>query len=271
MINKTVSLVLAFALALACTGCKVDVTLPTFMQKKPEPNTSVLPQASRSEKDGGSDSSKSEPTNPLQAELQQSTTDAEKLEKLMYEIKKNEDTVAWLEIPGTDINNSVLQYHNNTYYERRDERKKNDIYGCYFADYECSLGKREDFLTNTIIYGHSDLKDNPDGPRFSQLFRFIDPQFAKENRNIYLSTTWETMVFEIFAVFYTDVNFDYIRVDLSEADFSEIVNGAITKSLHNFQNAPKYGDKILTLSTCSVKNANDGTGRFVVMGKLLPK
>ena len=62
------------------------------------------------------------------------------------------------------------------------EDGESDIYGCYFLDVECALGRGSDFLSNTVVYGHSDLKDNPDGPRFSQLFRFVDDDFAAENK-----------------------------------------------------------------------------------------
>lgn len=93
----------------------------------------------------------------------QPKTDADVLEALDYEISQNRDTIGWLKIPGTKINNSVLQSYDNAYYLRQDERRKYSLYGCYFADYECSFGTRDDLSPNTIIYGHSDLTNNPDG------------------------------------------------------------------------------------------------------------
>ncbi len=41
-------------------------------------------------------------------------TPADVLEALDYEISANRDTVGWLIVPGTEINNSVLQSHDNT-------------------------------------------------------------------------------------------------------------------------------------------------------------
>ena len=74
----------------------------------------------------------------------QPKTDADVLEALDYEISQNRDTIGWLKIPGTKINNSVLQSYDNAYYLRQDERRKYSLYGCYFADYECSFGTRDD-------------------------------------------------------------------------------------------------------------------------------
>lgn len=46
----------------------------------------------------------------------QPKTDADVLEALDYEISQNRDTIGWLKIPGTKINNSVLQSYDNAYY-----------------------------------------------------------------------------------------------------------------------------------------------------------
>ena len=118
----------------------------------------------------------------------QPKTDADVLEALDYEISQNRDTIGWLKIPGSKINNSVLQSHDNAYYLRQDERRKHSLYGCYFADYECSFGARDDLSPNTIIYGHSDLTNNPDGPRFSELFRFTEEDFARSTPVITFAT-----------------------------------------------------------------------------------
>lgn len=187
---------------------------------------------------------------------------------LTYAMEKSMDAVGWLSVPGTDISNVIMQGPDNVYYERRDEDGNDDIYGCYFMDVECSLGRQEDFLLNTIIYGHSDLTDNPDGPRFSQLFRFVDDDFAKENPYMYINTLEGRYTFEIFSVFYTDTSFDYIRVHMTEEEALALAQEAKNRSIRDYGIQPAAGDKLLTLSTCSVRDGNDGTHRFVVMGRL---
>ncbi|MFV0498346.1 MAG: class B sortase [Candidatus Fimivivens sp.] len=186
-------------------------------------------------------------------------------------IKTNPDTVAWLEVPGAQVNDSVLQALDNLYYERRDERKNYNIYGCYFMDYECPISTREVLAPNTVIYGHSAPNDNPDGKRFSKLFRYTDPEVAAANPCITLTTQDERLLWQIFAVFYTDVRFDYIQVHISGEQMKDIADQAIASSIYDYGIGITPEDKILTLSTCSDRDGQDGTHRFVVMARLMPE
>lgn len=225
----------------------------------------ALPSAAS---DSGSSSSAGQPQLNTRKNVE---TEADLLETLDYETTQNQDTVGWLRIPGTDINNSVLQAHDNAYYLRRNERREQDIYGCYFADYECSIGSREEFSPNTIIYGHSDLTDNPDGPRFSQLFRFTDPEFARDTPVIQFSTLEGLMNWEVFAVLYTDPDFYFINPDPPEG-VDQLAAEAMANSLYDYGVTVGPDDHILVLCTCTVKFGSGDTGhRFVVMAKLLPE
>lgn len=237
----------------------------TIYQRRQEP---VEPVSASQPQSASSSAVPQNPKNEIQKGLQGSTTDPEVLEKLMYEIKKNPDTVGWLTVPGTSIDNSVVQYHNNTYYLRRTERGADSQYGCYFADFECSVGGRDVLSPNTVIYGHSDLKDNKDGPKFSQLFRYTDQAFAQQNNVITLSTPEDKLEWEIFAVFYTDISFDYIKVDNTPEEQQSIIDTALALSVHDFGVKPSSDNHILTLSTCSVRDGKEGNNRFVVMSRL---
>ena len=203
--------------------------------------------------------------------------DADIYDNLDYAVQKNQDTIAWIEIPETDINNMVMQGDDNDYYLRRNEDKKDDIYGCYFADYECAFGGYDDFSQNTIIYGHSDSIDNPNGKKFAQLHRFTDPEFAKKVPYIYLTTPQGKYKFEIFSVFYADVGvtseskFDYIQVNIDEQKKLEIAELASSLSIHDYGLEPNLSDKLLTLSTCTVQYGEEVDYRFVVMAKLCPE
>lgn len=197
-------------------------------------------------------------------------TKADELDALDSATQRNQDTVGWLKIPGTTINNSVLQSHDNVMYLRTNEAREYDVYGCYFADWECSLGSREILSPNTVIYGHSDLKDNPDGPRFSQLFKFTDPTFAAATPTISFSTLENFMNWEVFAVFYTDSSFDYISAN-PEGGVEELAKAVQEMSLYDYGITVGPEDKILTLSTCTIKFGKEDTSRrFVVMARLLP-
>ena len=184
--------------------------------------------------------------------------------------QQNPDTVAWLKIEGTDIDNSVMQSHDNDYYLRRTEAGLYDVYGCYFADYECNMASRDSLSMNTIIYGHSDLQNNPDGLRFSQLYRFTDEQFAKDTPYIYLALQGDYTVWQVMAVFYTDTGMPYIYPNKTAEEIEALVLEGMEKSLYNYNVSYTQGEKILCLSTCSVKYGGRPDERFVVMAKLLP-
>lgn len=197
-------------------------------------------------------------------------TGADILEALDYETTQNQDTVAWLVIPNTRINNSVVQSFDNLVYLRANERREYSVYGCYFADAECNVYSRELLSHNTVIYGHSDLQDNPEGPRFSELFKFTDPEFARTTPVIEFSTINDFMDWQVFAVFYTTVDFDYISAE-PEGGVQRLAEEARRLSLYDYGVTVGEEDHILTLSTCSVKDGDDGSHRFVVMAKLLPE
>ena len=192
-------------------------------------------------------------------------------DSLAAAIKINHDTVAWLEVPGAEVSDSVLQYLDNAYYERRDERKNYNIYGCYFMDYECPISTSEILAPNTVIYGHSAPNDDSNGKRFSKLFRYTDPEVAASNPCITLTTEDERLLWQIFAVFYTDTSFDYIQVHISGDRMKEIADRAKSLSIYDYGIDITSKDKILTLSTCSDRDGKDGTHRFVIMARLMPE
>ena len=51
---------------------------------------------------------------------------------------------------------------------------------------------------------------DPDGVRFTKLHRYMDADFVKENPYIYLSVDGDDLIFQITALFITDIGFDYI-------------------------------------------------------------
>ncbi|MEG1896519.1 MAG: class B sortase, partial [Oscillospiraceae bacterium] len=91
----------------------------------------------------------------------------------------NEDATGWLQIPNTEIDNVVMQGADNEYYLTHNEQRKSSKWGCYFADYFADINSADSLIQNTVIYGHTENIDNPEGKRFSQLFKFTDLDFTK--------------------------------------------------------------------------------------------
>lgn len=206
--------------------------------------------------------------------------------------EKNEDIVGWLKIDDLEIDGAVVQAENNKRYERQNEWKQYSWTGSYFADYECNLTGREQLSKNTVIYGHNvHFDDNKDGERFSQLFHFTNIDFAKEHPYLYFSTydpaasqdgktlSENDMVWQIFSVFYTTTDFNYIQItkDFQNPDSGEITDAQLMNIITEVQKRSEYvydvpvtaKDKILTLSTCSYRYGKRDDVRFVVMAKLL--
>lgn len=187
--------------------------------------------------------------------------------------RANADAVAWLVIPGADVDNAVMQSTDNAHYLQLDELGNYSEWGCYYADCRDKFTSRTDLVKNTVIYGHSQSDcDEVNGQRFTKLHRFTNAAFARENPYIFLSVDGENMVFEIAAVFFTDVDFDYINPDpaaLGGTTFYDTVSAA--NWLETSSGALTADDTILTLSTCCRKYDvnNLGHHRLVVMARLL--
>ena len=82
---------------------------------------------------------------------------------------KNPDTVAWLHIPGADVDDPVMQAEDNGYYLKLDENGDYAMWGCYYAHCENQIGGRDKLDKNTTIFGHSASNCDPDGPKFTKL------------------------------------------------------------------------------------------------------
>lgn len=164
--------------------------------------------------------------------------------------------VAWLTVLGTEIDNAVMQAEDNDYYLRRDETGTDDIWGCYYMDYECGINSR-----NLIVYGHS-LEDNPDAARFSQLKRFLEEDFAQQNKSIRLYYDGAWREYEVISAGYANVETDTIAISANPdtSTLDNITAAALARSVVDFGVTPSTGAELLTLCTCT---ADSGT-RFIV-------
>ena len=198
------------------------------------------------------------------------------LAKKLAEAKKvNDDNIGWLTVPGTGIDYPVLQYTDNKEYMRLDYNRKWKFAGSIFADFRDYGTIRDNLSKNYVIYGHNintnhgTVKEKDE--MFALLLHYSDFDFAKQNQHIFYSTYEDEMVWEIFAVFYTDVDFFYIDVNPeSDESFEWLINEARMRSEYNYDVDVGVDDKIITLSTCAYKFDTKEEQRFVVMGKLVP-
>ena len=171
--------------------------------------------------------------------------------------KRNSDVIGYLEIPETTISYPVMQTKNDPdFYLNHDIDKNYSFYGTPYLSAYCDLEKSD----NLIIYGH-----NINGGRmFGALTQYKDKSFYQKHKNVYLTTDSKDK-YDIFAVI--SVNkyvFPYWQFVMAqdEKDYDQFINRVKQHSLYDTGITPKYGEKLITLSTCDNSRGNDY--RFVV-------
>lgn len=180
---------------------------------------------------------------------------------LDYYINKNNDTVGWIQIDGTNINYPIVQAKDNDYYLKRDFYKKKSDTGWIFLDYRNNLEKLDN---NTILYGHNLINKT----MFGNLPSFLKNNWLekKEKPYIKLSTIKHNSIWQIFSVYKTKPTIDYLETKFYALDtYINFQNKIKDRSKKDFNIELFATDKIITLSTC------DDTGKYrvVIHAKLL--
>jgi len=151
---------------------------------------------------------------------------------------KNSDCLAWLYVPGTNMNFPVAYRGDieNSYYLSRGFDKKEKYSGSAFINYLCmSIIKDGTFYdANTTIFGHARGDDIFD--QLENVTRTSEWFGLKSNRLIALNTLTELTVWEVFACYYTDSDEHYYLM----ADF--MVDAETAQSRYN---ALSEDDKIV--------------------------
>ena len=175
---------------------------------------------------------------------------------------ENSDLVGWMVIDGTPINYPVMQTPDRPdYYLKRNFEQQQNEHGCLYVRESCDVFAPSD---NVTIYGHH-MKD---GSMFSSLKKFRKQEFWEEYHTIDFDTLYERHSYTIFSVFTTSAykgeGFSYhlFEVAADEAEFDEFVATCKNLSLYDTGITPKYGDKLICLSTCEYSQAQ---GRLVVV------
>ena len=156
--------------------------------------------------------------------------------------KRNKDVIGYLEIPDTTISYPVMQKKDNPdFYLNHDIDKNYSFYGTPYLSAYCDLEKM-----------------------FGALTQYRDETFYKKHKDI-LFTTKDKKKYKIFSVISVNKNdFPYWKFVMAqdEPDYDKFINKAKKYSIYNIDIMPKYGEKILTLSTCDNSRGDDY--RFVV-------
>ncbi|MCR5387645.1 MAG: class B sortase, partial [Lachnospiraceae bacterium] len=178
------------------------------------------------------------------------------------------DLVGWLTIEGTAIDYPVMQSaeENGEYYLNRDFSGKKDKNGSLFMDYRNDFVNRD---TNIIIYGHN-MKS---GAMFGTLKNYLDDDWLNSHKKITFNTIYERATYEVLGAFLSEVSYEdeytfryynFLNA-ITDNDYEAFL--ANVMQLHS--NGPKvldtkFGDELLTLSTCSSYTED---GRMFIIAK----
>lgn len=175
--------------------------------------------------------------------------------------QQNQDLAGWLTMEGVDL---PVMYtpEDPEYYLRR------AFDGSYALSGSLFLAEGWSPQSNhAIIYGHN----MNNGDMFGNLDRYRDKEYAQAHPLLRFDTLTEEREYTVLAAFYSQVYpqhdqdaFHYYQyTDLSAPEvFQEYLQKVQAAALYDTGARPQYGDRLLTLSTCSYHKKN---GRFVVV------
>lgn len=162
----------------------------------------------------------------------------------------NEDVIAWIVIPDTNIDYPIVQGDNDNQYLHRSIYGKYSKGGTIFVEAN-NIVPFED--VNTIIYGHN-LMNNK---MFSDLRRYTNKKYAESHNIVYIylpnGEKREYKVVSFHKVKADDVNIYNPYVE-NVSDYKEYMmkNNKISSEYQE-----RTGDKVITLSTCTNGNDNE--------------
>ena len=160
--------------------------------------------------------------------------------------ERNNDTVAWIQVGGTNINYPVVQTKDNSYYLTHSFDKKYTDAGWVFMDYR---NDSNNFGKNTIIYAHA----RKDRTMFGSLKNILTNNWYKDKNNhiIKLSTETENTLWQVFSVYHINTETYYITASFkSDNDYKDFIKTIKNRTALYFNTNVTEKDKILTLSTC---------------------
>ncbi len=210
-------------------------------------------------------------TEPPTSEDTQATTEPEPTEPQMIPelaelFEQNPDIAGWIKIENTVVDYPVMYTPDEPEkYLRRDFNGDDSRGGVPFLEDACSLEPESD---NLIIYGHN-MKN---GTMFRTLMSYVDEEFWMEHPQVQYSTLYETRTYDILAVFYDRVYYKYEDVfkfyqfidAVDEEDYRNAIAYYKENALYDTGVTAEYGDRLLTLVTCSYHEDN---GRFVLVAR----
>lgn len=169
----------------------------------------------------------------------------------------NPDIVAWIQIPGTNIDYPIVQGDDNDVYLHRSFEGEETTAGTIFLDFESQSDLRG---YNNIIYGHH----MRNGTMFRDIVYYKEQDYFKEHQYFEIYTPKETIHLKAVSCYYiendpmvrktrfrTNESYQtYVRTMLEPCQYAEIPEEPVTS--------------LYTLVTCSYEVSDGRTVLFAV-------
>ena len=191
-------------------------------------------------------------------------TEPEILAQYASVYEQNPDLFGWICIENTVLDYPVMHTPDDPEkYLRLSFEGETSTAGTPFMDAKCEIDS-----DNYIIYGHN-MKN---GTMFREILQYANKSYWQEHPMIRFDTLYEQGEYEVLAafydrVYYADENcFKFYRFikAADKADYDNAIQNYKEKSLYDTGVTAEYGDKLITLVTCSYHEEH---GRFVVVAR----
>lgn len=170
--------------------------------------------------------------------------------------QKNRECIGWVCIKDTVIDYPVMHTPDdyNKYLYKNFKGEYSSL-GVPFLDARCTIDS-----DNCIIYGHN----MRNGQIFASLTKYVNSDYCKKHPEIEFETKRGNRVYKIFAVVSLKENDDWYNfIDTANRkSYKNNVSTIMDKALYTTKVRPKYGQQIVTLSTCY---GVDEDGRLIVV------
>ena len=180
------------------------------------------------------------------AEIVENLDAQEDLERQIDWDSLPDEIIAWVEVPGTNIDEPIVQATPdapNAYLYR--DALGQGAYGTPYIDCECSIDSR--FV---LVYGHH----MSDGSVFADFAQFIDEGFAREHsRMIIYERTGEAHELEVIAIDIVDASHERLKIPQVD-EFGDRIT-----SCDLILKKPTDSARIWAFATCSYQTWNSRT------------
>ena len=180
--------------------------------------------------------------------------------------QENPEFAGWLTIPDSIVDYPVMKPKNDTdYYLDHTFSGEEDKNGTLFIDSRNDIVHRS---TNIIIYGHN-MKSSA---MFGSLKKYLDEEYWQSHKTIQFDTIYEKGTYIVTAVCLGKVEYqdddvfryyDFLNAE-SKKEFNVFKKNVEKSAVLADKEPIKYGDKLLTLSTCNQYVEN---GRLYIVAK----